>query len=129
MSRRDLYMSKKDYSSISDRTYTVMNMLSKGFSRKSVHNYLEKTYGIAYRQRCRVIKEALEFMKDDTKASVEEFRALNNSRLDDLYEKTIKDKDYGNAIKTVDLVNKMNGVYTEEKSEESDKTIKIKFGD
>lgn len=126
---RDLYMLKKDYSSISDRTYTVMNMLSKGFSRKSVHNYLEKTYGIAYRQRCRVIKEALEFMKEDTKASVEEFRALNNSRLDDLYEKTVKDKDYGNAIKTVDLVNKMNGVYTEEKSEESDKTIKIKFGD
>lgn len=122
-------MLKKDYSSISDRTYTVMNMLSKGFSRKSVHNYLEKNYGIAYRQRCRVIKEALEFMKEDTKASVEEFRALNNSRLDDLYEKTIKDKDYGNAIKTVDLVNKMNGVYTEEKSEESDKTIKIKFGD
>ena len=126
---RDLYMLKKDYSSISDRTYTVMNMLSKGFSRKSVHNYLEKTYGIAYRQRCRVIKEALEFMKEDTKASVEEFRALNNSRLDDLYEKTIKDKDYGNAIKTVDLVNKMNGVYAEEKSEDSDKTIKIKFGD
>ena len=122
-------MLKKDYSSISDRTYTVMNMLSKGFSRKSVHNYLEKTYGIAYRQRCRVIKEALEFMKEDTKASVEEFRALNNNRLDDLYEKTVKDKDYGNAIKTVDLVNKMNGVYTEEKSEESDKTIKIKFGD
>ena len=126
---RDLYMLKKDYSSISDRTYTVMNMLSKGFSKKSVHNYLEKTYGIAYRQRCRVIKEALEFMKEDTKASVEEFRALNNNRLDDLYEKTVKDKDYGNAIKTVDLVNKMNGVYTEEKSEESDKTIKIKFGD
>mgnify|MGYP001172733225 FL=1 len=122
-------MLKKDYSSISDRTYTVMNMLSKGFSKKSVHNYLEKTYGIAYRQRCRVIKEALEFMKEDTKASVEEFRALNNNRLDDLYEKTVKDKDYGNAIKTVDLVNKMNGVYTEEKSEESDKTIKIKFGD
>ena len=122
-------MSKKDYSSISDRTYMVMNMLSKGFSRKSVHNYLENTYGIAYRQRCRVIKEALEFMKEDTKASVEEFRALNNSRLDDLYEKTIKDKDYGNAIKTVDLVNKMNGVYTEEKTEDSDKTIKIKFGD
>ena len=122
-------MLKKDYSSISDRTYTVMNMLSKGFSRKSIHSYLEKTYEIAYRQRCRVIKEALEFMKDDTKASVEEFRALNNSRLDDLYEKTIKDKDYGNAIKTVDLVNKMNGVYTEEKTEDSDKTIKIKFGD
>lgn len=104
-------------------------MIAKGFSRDTIHKFLEKEYGIAYRQRMRVIKEATEEMSEAMSATKQDIVAVNNNRLDHIYEKTYKDKDYKNAIKTVDLINKMNGVYnTDNNTDNNDKEIKIKFG-
>lgn len=86
---------------------------------------IEKTWDVKEVTANKYIKQAANILSEDN-YNVEEMRALNNIRLDDLYDKAVVNDKIGDALKAVDLLNKTNGVYTQ-KIEVTAKEFKVEF--
>lgn len=112
------------------RTEKILEMLVKGFQMKDIRKMLQDCYDLTTRQyQDKVIRDARKTLKQD-KAGKEDRRAINDARLDFLYERAVKDKNYTLAVKVIDTSNKTNGVYEHEKGfTDSDTEYEVDLGE
>lgn len=109
----------------------VASLISKGFSRKTIKAIIEKDIGVTSEgAKNRYLKEAAQLLLED-QLTVEELKVLNGARLDDVYERALNENRLGEALKAIDMDNKMAGVYVEkiEHKVDSEFNFKISFGD
>lgn len=107
----------------------VMELISSGFSRKSIIKNFTEKYNYSRYKINNLIKKAKAELAEEASIIKEELVAINNERLDNIYEKVYKEGEYKNALSTIDLQNKMNGIYDREETKETTTNIKIKFGE
>lgn len=103
----------------------------QGLSRDNLRNEIREKWGVESRaQQNKYLKWVDELLLAEA-PNADELRALNNERLDYVYEKTIQAEKFGDALRAVDLINKTNGIYVEKKEikVESDIEFEVSFGD
>lgn len=111
------------------RIVFIQEMIAKGFSDKSIRKALEQRFDLySVSSQNRWIKSALEDLYKDNPRK-DYIRDINEDRLNQIYITAITDGKLGDAIKCIDLSNKLNGLYVEKKeiNLDIDKVIEIEF--
>lgn len=113
-----------------DRLLIVQKMIASGFSSRVIREWLGKEYNIGQSQQYKVLRAARLDMAEHNKMEKEELIAVNNARLEEIFMRTFQGDDQKNALKALEIINKMNGLYEKEESNgNTDMNIKIKFGE
>lgn len=90
------------------RVQELSEMIVKGESRESVQKYAMDTYHIQARQARAYYTAAVKFLQPEDE---EEYRngliQANLNRLETIVERTMKDKDYRNAISAIKEINSL----------------------
>lgn len=96
------------------RKKEVLEKYRKGWSRKKIADWLEDKYHILQRQAYKIIKDAIIDLCETAKdVDMEEIRASQLERAEELLEKAIKRNDLKSAIKAQDMINRLNNLYVE----------------
>lgn len=103
-----------------NRKLRIMELISKGYSMRSVHLILEKEFDLTTAiSRNKVIKEALLGLSEAF--DIDSIKNINVERLEAIFERTqIGDlPDDKLALSVIDMINKTVGVYEANKTKEA----------
>ena len=110
------------------RNIIIYDYLRKGLSRQRVIEEIEKRWGVKYDSASDYYKKAIESLNDENAGIVDGARKVATERLNSIIEEAIKNKKYDSAIRSQDLLNKINGLYIDKQQVEVT-GIKFDFGD
>lgn len=107
------------------KRYMIISMVAEGKTYTEILKACQDMWGLSDKTLQNVINETLAYMRsDETKESL---IAMNMQRLDSIISDSMDDKDRKNAIKAIDVQNKLAGGYTENVKIEGDSTIDLHF--
>lgn len=88
--------------------------IAKGYSTKTVKRMIRTTYDLQSDGAVnKLFAEAAQELGEAI--GLETMRAVNQQRVEAMIEKDMKDGDHKTALKGIDLINKMSGLYVEKK--------------
>jgi len=107
------------------RRHLIMEAIAKGERYCDIIKRFSEEWGMSDCTVRNAVQEALAFMRsDDTKAAL---IAMNMQRLDTLATDAMKDKDRKNAIRAIDVQNRLAGGYEDKVKLETDTDINLVF--
>lgn len=107
------------------RRHLIIEDIASGKKYTDILRKYTNEWGLSVKSLELYIHDAIEFMRSDT--SKENIIAMNMERLDKIVTDSIKKSDRKNAIKAIDVQNKLAGGYTEKVKIEGDSEINLKF--
>lgn len=110
------------------RNYIIYNYIRQGLSRQRVIEEIANRWSVSMYTADKYYKEALESLVIENDAVADAARNLAIERLNKMTEDCIQQHRYDSALKALDLLNKINGLYTEKKEVEVT-GLKFDFGD
>lgn len=111
------------------RNMVILDMLKNGMSRPLISLELQRRWGINKTTACRYIRIALDALVEDNEEFIKEARDIAVNRLEGLMEDSIARGDRANALKAMDMLNKINGLYTEKVEVKGDAVIAFEFNE
>lgn len=113
----DREIKAQSFNDIKTQKNLCFTLIGDCFSKREIIDLLISTYNLSESVAFKRYKEALaEYVNSE---EFEEFRKVNIGRLDKIVKRAYEDKKYGEAIKAIDVQNKMIGGYVPEKVEVS----------
>lgn len=103
-----------------NRTHHIMDLISKGYSIRSIHTIIEKQYDMTNAAtRNKAIKDALLELSDAF--DIEAIKQTNRERLETIYERTQINGERNDklALDVIEMINKTVGVYEANKTKEA----------
>lgn len=97
--------------SLNARSFTIANEIASGLSYRQIVAKYMKEWNVSYNFMRNAINEAIEMFSDET--IYKNLKAINNERLSDIYSDARMQGKLAEAIKAVDTMNKLNGLYNE----------------
>lgn len=108
------------------RQKEILDRIRTGESRSKTLQYLKDTYNLKDRQATRLYHDSLEILQASTNINIDEIRSQYIERIEALFESSVAKGDINSALKAQEMLNKMNGLYTD-KQEITLKNEVIKF--
>lgn len=96
---------------ISARSYLIANEIANGLSFRQIAAKFMNDWGVSYNYMRTAINEAIEMFSDET--IYKNLKQINNERLGDIYKQARETGDLDVAIKAVNTINKLNGLYND----------------
>lgn len=106
---------KSTAAEVAARVDTVMTKLLRGEKRAEIVRYSSETWKVDERQTQNYITRATKLIAEITQPRKEYEYALIRQRLEDLYEKTVTDKNYQAALSALKQMAEMSGVNAPQK--------------
>lgn len=112
------------------RHQLIINWLGQGMPRMELHRMMHNIWGITSSSATLYIKEALEYLTSSTDEYRDKMRELQMAKIEHLIEECRLTGKYLEASKFQDQLNKLCGLYVENKKVEltSDGPITVTFG-
>ena len=107
------------------KQHLILEEIAKGTTYVDMVNKFVEEWGLSRGTIECEVNDAIKFIKSET--SKDNLIAINMQRLDGIISDSISDKDRKNAIKAIDVQNKLAGGYTENVKIESDSEINFTF--
>jgi hypothetical protein len=121
---------KSTAAEVAARVDTVMTYLLRGNNRPFIIQYAADAWSVSERTADGYIAKATKLIEEVTQPRKEYEFALTRQRLEDLYEKTLKDKNYQTALAVLKQVAELAGLNAPVKSDTTgDLTVIIKYED
>jgi predicted transcriptional regulator len=121
---------KSTAAEVAARVDTVMTHLLRGKNRPFIIQYATETWSISERMADTYIARATKLIQEVTQPRKEYEFALTRQRLEDLFEKTLNDKNYQTALAVLKQVAEITGINAPVKSDNTgDLTVIIKYED
>lgn len=111
------------------RRQVIYDYIRQGLSRQRIQSEIMNRWGCVLRSAQRYVKDALESLEEDNKEFVQKTRDVQRERIESLIAKAMERNDYMSAVKALDLINKMDGLYNEKVAVDlKAEGIKFNFG-
>lgn len=107
------------------KRYMIISMVAQGKTYTEILTECQAQWGLSDKTLQNVINETLQYMRSDE--AKESLIAMNMQRLDNIIADSMDDKDRKNAIKAIDVQNKLAGGYTEKVKIDGDSEINLVF--
>lgn len=95
------------------RRQVIYDYIRLGYSRGKIQEEIMNRWGCVKRSAQRYVKDALESLEEDNKEFVQKTRDVQRERIESLVSKAMEKNDFMAAVKALDLINKMDGLYNE----------------
>lgn len=110
-----------------NRVKIIADCILKGYSGKRLREIYSKEWDICERSVGMYITEAYKSIRESLKDDIENIRETNINRLIDLYNDAFNTNDRASMFKSLDMLNKMFGMYEDKKTIDVQVT-NFKFG-
>lgn len=111
------------------RRQVIYDYIRQGLSRQRIQAEIMNRWGCVLRSAQRYVKDALESLEEDNKEFVQKTRDVQRERIESLISKAMERNDFMSAVKALDLINKMDGLYNEKVAVDlKAEGIKFNFG-
>ena len=107
------------------KRYIIIKQVAEGKTYSEIVDNCVAAWGLGFKTVQNIVNEAIKYMTSDV--AKESLIAINTQRLDSIISESMSDKDRKNAIKAIDVQNKMSGAYTEKIKLEGDDDINLVF--
>lgn len=98
------------------RKLEVIEMVRNGVSKTKIKTYLKEKYEISDKTVYKIVHDALADLNEAyNNIDIGELKAEYAERIESWVEKAIKSGDINTALKAQDMLNKLQGLYTEKK--------------
>lgn len=107
----------------------IIKHIRKGKSKEFLVDFVVNNYNLSEITANNYIRAAYKMVNDWTTEKLNELKSIQQERIEALFNEAVESNDRTNALKALDLINKMNGYYTEKI--EADVTVTdytFKFG-
>lgn len=112
------------------RIAEVIKLITKGWSRTSIIEHLQKLWDIKRATACEYVKMAYEVLGEASDEVVENSRNIQLERLEDLLKAALESGDKASSLKALDMINRLHGLYIEKKEVKLDtQKLRFSFGD
>ena len=112
------------------RIAEVIKMITKGWSRTSIIEHIQKLWDIKKSTANEYVKMAYDVLGEASDEVVENSRNIQLERLEDLLKDALESGDKANSLKAVDMINRLHGLYIEKKEVKLDtQKLRFSFGD
>lgn len=111
--REDKSSSRWTPSEVLYRRQVIYDYIRLGYSRGKIQEEIMNRWGCVKRSAQRYVKDALESLEEDNKEFVQKTRDVQRERIESLVSKAMEKNDFMAAVKALDLINKMDGLYNE----------------
>ena len=99
------------------RKLEVIEMVRNGVSKTKIKTYLKEKYEISDKTVYKIVHDALADLNEAyNNIDIGELKAEYAERIESWVEKSIKSGDINTALKAQDMLNKLQGLYTENKN-------------
>lgn len=88
-------------------------MLRRGMSGPKVREKLIEKYGISDKRAVRILKEAYAQIVEYNEKMADKIAAVQLARVEEILEECMETKDRAQALKAIDIINKMFCLYVE----------------
>lgn len=110
------------------RNMVIIDYIRQGLSRKRVVEEICNRWNVATKAGLKFYSEALKYLSEINKADdLEDIKNRQIERLEGVVESALDRGNYQDATRALDLVNKLNGLYTEKANITVDGEIKFEF--
>jgi len=107
------------------KRYLIIQDIAKGMTyHDMVDKYVEE-WGLGLKSVQNIINDTIAYMRSDE--AKETLISMNTARLENIITDSMQDGDRKNAVKAIDIQNKMSGAYTEKVKIEGDTEINLNF--
>lgn len=89
--------------------------MNQNVPRKEIVEFLKSNYSVSQKTIDTDFTAVNKILKNTVKYESDALKTLLNDKYDDLYKRALSKNDLGNAIKVLDQMSKLNGMYTERK--------------
>lgn len=96
------------------RIQAAIELIMSGHSYSEVVQKLSQSYKVTERTAKNYIKKGFSQIKQNYQNQTENLISTNYNRLLNIYKQALKEKDYSNAIKSINLMNRLSGSYNPE---------------
>lgn len=107
------------------KQHLILEEIAKGSTYVNMVKKFSEEWGLSHRTVECEINDAIKFIKSQT--TKDNLVAMNMQRLDAIISDSMEDQDRKNAIKAIDVQNKLAGGYVENVKIESDSDITFTF--
>ena len=107
------------------KRYCIIHEIASGMTYHDIVDKYIQEWGLGYKSVQNIVNDTIAFMRSDE--AKESFISMNAARLEGIISQTMKEGDHKNAIKAIDVENKMSGAYTEKVKIEGDSEINLTF--
>lgn len=112
------------------RIAEIIKLITKGYSRSKLMDYIEDTWGVGNASASEYIKMAYEVLGEASDEVIENSRNIQLERLEDLLKDALEGNDRANSLKALDMINRLHGLYIEKKEVKLDtQKLRFSFGD
>ena len=112
------------------RIAEVIKLITKGWSRTSIIDYLQGLWDIKRATASEYVKMAYEVLGEASDEVVENSRNIQLERLEDLLKAALESGDKASSLKALDMINRLHGLYIEKKEVKLDtQKLRFSFGD
>lgn len=111
------------------RNMVILEMVKKGYSRPLISLELQRRWNINKTTACRYIRECIDSLVEDNEEFIKEARDIAVNRLEGVMQSSLERGDRSNALKAMDMLNKINGLYTEKVEVKGDAVIAFEFNE
>lgn len=112
------------------RIAEVIKLITKGWSRTSILEHIQKLWDIKKSTANEYVKMAYEVLGEASDEVVENSRNIQLERLEDLLRNALESGDKASSLKALDMINRLHGLYIEKKEVKLDtQKLRFSFGD
>lgn len=109
------------------RHQVIIEYICQGLSNRRVKEEIMRRWKVTERSAQKYVSEALESLTQDNEEFIAKAREMQLERLNALMESLLERGDSSNAIKVLDQINKINGLYSEKKELDISGDIRFTF--
>lgn len=107
------------------KRYLIINDVALGLTYQTIVEKYVDEWGLGLKSVQNIVNDAIAYMRSDE--AKETLIAMNTARLENIITDSITENDRKNAIKAIDVQNKMSGAYVEKVKIEGDTEINLNF--
>ena len=107
------------------KQHLIIQDIAKGLTYTQIVDKYTVEWGLSMKHVQAIVNDAIEFMRSE--ATKESLVSMNLQRLDNIISDSMKEGDRRNAIKGIDVQNKLAGGYTENIKVSADSDINFTF--
>lgn len=105
----------------------IINKLVSGSTFREVRKYLQDTYNYHQRSADKLIAATSKELREHYEKYVDNMAAYNLTRLTEIINDCQQEGKYNEALKGIDILNKMANIYTKKVEIKTDEPIEISF--
>lgn len=105
----------------------IINKLVTGSTTREVGKYLQDTYGYKKRSADKLVFATTKELREHYKEYASNMAAYNLNRLTEIINECQEEGKYNEALKGIDILNKMASLYTQKVELKTDEPIEINF--